>query len=1243
MQVAHCRPYRLSPVHRIGLMIVLLGCAMTSFAVDTPWMPVGPQAATVFSMARDPGTPDTLYAGTFFGGMYVSVDGGISWQHLASHFSDDSVFGIAVDPATPATIFAATFRNGIARSSDGGQTWSPANNGFTVQGAQDVAVDPNDSDIVLAASAAGVFRSVDGGGSWVQVGGPLLNAAVRDLLFVAATPGRVYAASSGLGVYFSNDSGLTWQELNGGLGAQNVIRLEYESASGALFAATTVGAFHLASGSSTWQDISFNLPGVKFNHVLPRSGATVLAATDTQTYALDFGTTSWVPWSDAPTQLLSVHPGNARIHVAAVFSTFLYTDDDGANFENAMNGIQNRFVGAVETLDFEGTPLIYAGTDFGIDVAAERFREDPSPPFFASLPLPGATFDVVAHPTEPGRLFAGNERGGVWRSDFWGLFWEPSSDGIVPSRILAMDQAPTAANPLYVGSSSGVYISYDNGLNWVTRTVSDTAPQVTAIAADPERPGHAYSGADDGRIFRTIDFGDNFLPTWQEPNGDAIVSLVASRFFNIYAVTSAGKLYTSDDIGLNYFERAQEISEPILSVAVDPVQPWVVYVGTAFGGVYKSASNAIEWENKSSGIDQPLIFSLLIDPNNVATIYAGAKGRIFRSDDAGESWIALPATLPDGFVSDLHLDSDSGALYASVDGFGIHKSIDGGNSWTASLGGAGFDERTPLAQSHIDGDVLFAGAKGSGIHRSTDAGANWAPSNEGIGLFVRSIAIDPTSPDTMFATSIGAGVFKSTDGGNSWMPKGVDDGNLFHVLIDKQTSSTVYVGTAAGISRSLNGGDTWEELAARAPFIFKLLTHPTNPGELYAIGAEAKIFRSNTRGATWETLPGNGLPTDNYVSGAIDPTSGALFIGSENFGVFRLAPGTGDWQSLGPQGLPVETKITDIHIPAGGGAVYIATTGGGFFASLDMGGSWFPVNDGIASLEGAAIETDPFAGSRVFAGVFNIDPALAGLYLSEDGGLTWSPTNYSRNEATALALSPHVQGRVFAAGNGVLERSDDGGTTWSIANFNLGNILSIAFDAIAVDTVYVGNEAGELFVSHDNGMNWISASVPNPAPIVSITPDTGTGEIYVGTLGDGVLTTADDGASWQLGASTGLWDVPVLFVEQDPLASGTLYAATGGQGMHKTTDGGIHWNPISNGIDTEFLLTLALDDQNPQTLYAGTAGSGIFITEDGGINWRPFNEQLFNKTITAIDIQHLDNTVIYVGTEGGGLFKNVRD
>ena len=88
------------------------------------WHPIGPTLTTVLTVTRDPVDNDVLYAGTNFGGVYRSTDGGDTWTAIDAPFASDAVFGIAIAQTTPRRILVATQSGGMYRSIDGGATWA---------------------------------------------------------------------------------------------------------------------------------------------------------------------------------------------------------------------------------------------------------------------------------------------------------------------------------------------------------------------------------------------------------------------------------------------------------------------------------------------------------------------------------------------------------------------------------------------------------------------------------------------------------------------------------------------------------------------------------------------------------------------------------------------------------------------------------------------------------------------------------------------------------------------------------------------------------------------------------------------------------------------------------------------------------------------------------------------------------------------------------------------------------------
>jgi photosystem II stability/assembly factor-like uncharacterized protein len=92
------------------------------------------------------------------------------------------------------------------------------------------------------------------------------------------------------------------------------------------------------------------------------------------------------------------------------------------------------------------------------------------------------------------------------------------------------------------------------------------------------------------------------------------------------------------------------------------------------------------------------------------------------------------------------------------------------------------------------------------VFKSTNSGATWSATNSGlIATYIRSLALEPGSPNTLYAGTSGDGVHKSTDGGATWnaVNNGLTNPHVYALAIAPTTPPTLYAGTLGGVFKSI--------------------------------------------------------------------------------------------------------------------------------------------------------------------------------------------------------------------------------------------------------------------------------------------------------------------------------------------------------------------------------------------------------------------------------------------------------
>lgn len=200
----------------------------------------------VWSLARHPRDPDTIFAGYEPCAIYRSMDDGSTWQRLPVSVSFPAVsdhpdipkriISIAIDPAHPDEIYASLEVGGLLRSLDGGQSWANVIDGlYTDEGSVDVhsvVVNARHPGQLTVATRFGTFRSVDRGLHWRDLKAPRLRPIGSYCRVLAYAPGDAETLYLAAGndfdgdrgaLFVSRDNGSTWDQADLGVPLKTTI------------------------------------------------------------------------------------------------------------------------------------------------------------------------------------------------------------------------------------------------------------------------------------------------------------------------------------------------------------------------------------------------------------------------------------------------------------------------------------------------------------------------------------------------------------------------------------------------------------------------------------------------------------------------------------------------------------------------------------------------------------------------------------------------------------------------------------------------------------------------------------------------------------------------------------------------------------------------------------------------------------------------------------------------------------
>ena len=184
-------------------------------------------------IAFHPSIANIFYIATPYGGLWKTVNGGLSWQCLTDQIPSIEISGIVVDKTDPNTLYILTgtadyeinsFTTifelnapslGVLKSVNGGASWNftgafPLTSGVTSYITYDLVQDPNNSAILFAATSDGIFKTANSGVSWTRVkSGIHFDLHFHVFTSTTTTTTRLYATNE-KEIFYSYNSGTSW-------------------------------------------------------------------------------------------------------------------------------------------------------------------------------------------------------------------------------------------------------------------------------------------------------------------------------------------------------------------------------------------------------------------------------------------------------------------------------------------------------------------------------------------------------------------------------------------------------------------------------------------------------------------------------------------------------------------------------------------------------------------------------------------------------------------------------------------------------------------------------------------------------------------------------------------------------------------------------------------------------------------------------------------------------------------------
>ncbi len=732
--------------------------------------------------------------------------------------------------------------------------------------------------------------------------------------------------------------------------------------------------------------------------------------------------------------------------------------------------------------------------------------------------------------------------------------------------------------------------------------------RIVDLAVVESDPRTLYVAAATGGLFKSIDGGDSCVPVFDNqltlslgavavaPSKPEVVWVGAGEANARNSVSWGDGVYRSTDGGKTWQHCGLRETHHIGRIAVHPGNPDLAYVaalGHLWGknrerGLFKTSDGGKTWQHVLALDDETGCVDVALDPAEPDVVYTcayrvrrdgfsggnpavqlGDRAGLYRSVDAGKSWVKLSHGLPKGKYGRCGLSiyrKDPRIVFAVVQAEKTAVSVRGG----AARGGTDPEQ--------------------GGVFRSDDRGTTWKKLNDLCPrpFYYGQIRVDPTDEKRVYVLGISFHV--SSDGGRTFTsPRGGAHPDHHALWINPKDPSHLVLGNDGGLYFSRSRGASWEAVR-NLPL-----------GQFYGIAVDMRrpyrVYGGLQDNGSWggpsATLREDGITLSDWyrVAGAdgfqcaVDPSDHNTFYAEGQYGMLwridlrRLEAARGQ-----------RTRPTSIR-PGGGGrtgatrrtpspyrfnwsaplllsahdpkVLYFGANV--LFKSSNRGDRWEKISPDLTRSKEGARSTgntiSALAESPRKAGVLYAGSDDGRVHVSRDGGKTWTdhsdriPGVPAERWITRIECSHHDEGTAYLAisrhrnddRKPYLFRTTNFGRSWTplAGNLPAGAVLHVVRESSRNrNLLFAGTEQG-LFVSLDAGNRWSRLRKCPAVPVHDLVIHPRERELVIGTHGRSIylldVAPLEELTDKVLAARAHLFEVrpALLFEPRKPAAQAT--------------------------------------------------------------------------------------------------------